>query len=370
MLGEQTTAALRTLLAGELVGKLDDIARVSLSNLLSREPYNGQGVVRQVASSLTQANAAAICIPAHDEAACITRTIDAALVSAAHAQERTCLVILVNNTSDATFALAEERLRAEAVLLDWVVADVALDPAIAHIGFARRLCLDLAATLPGVEYLLSTDADTLVAEDWVACAIAGLRETEMVCGKVTVDPAELAALPDSVSICGAVEGILAALLTEIWHKITGPATHGFLNKGSGANLAIRSDSYRQSGGLPTLMTSEDRAMHTLFQRQGRSIAHDSTMLVTTSCRLVSRTKQGMADCLRARAADPNPFIDGQLTTLAHLIACAHHAKAQPGMTIIPEKMPGYKPLRTAQAIPEIARARQYLKDIRAAKSHV
>ena len=109
----------------------------------------------------------AVAIPARNEAANLPSCL-AALRKAADALAQDIYVlVLANNCDDDTAAVVAEADHGGRLQLSLVERQLSAD--MAHAGFARRLVLDAAADLlrePG-DLLLSTDADTVVAEDWL-----------------------------------------------------------------------------------------------------------------------------------------------------------------------------------------------------------
>lgn len=125
----------------------------------------------------------AIALPAKDEADYLPACLAALDAAAARFDGQVSIMVIANNCVDATGdLLSTTRLRhAE---LHW--AAVSLLPGNCHAGWARRLAFDAAAALLAVsdDILLSTDADTLVAPDWIAAAAAHLaRGADAVAGR-------------------------------------------------------------------------------------------------------------------------------------------------------------------------------------------
>ncbi len=272
--------------------------------LVSRRPLRGQAVVS---------------IPACDEEALIPAVI-AALAKAAMAVDLDCsLIIVVNNSADRTYEAASTALENWADRIHGAVVELTLDPSIANVGHARRFGLELAASIVQAQFLLSTDADTEVSENWIAEACSALRVVDMVCGLTDVDPVELALLPPSVMAAGDAESAMENAVNRLWRAVMKCNRRGLPNKGAGANMAMTASSYRNCGGLPPLSSNEDRALHELYERQGRLIAHSQAMCTRTSLRLESRTLNGMGACLVERAHAENPLLDDELMPITVLL---------------------------------------------------
>ena len=290
-------------------GKVDQLAR-----LLGAEPFCGRvGVRCHEHHAPSHAPVPVwVAVPASDEAGFIGQALRALDRSAGAQSRGVGVVVLANNCRDQTLSEARAALRSCEAFAASVLLDVVFDGTIADAGHARRLAMDVAAMMPDCRELLTTDADGLVDRRWIATASAALRNADLACGSLSVDPHELAGLPGQVARCGQAEAVLAQSLDHLWHAVTGPAPAGFRNRGSGANMAITAGTYRRLGGLPPLPSNEDRALHALVADHGLRIAHVEAMHVRVSCRLVSSATGGMSDCLTDRCLSEDPYLDAEL----------------------------------------------------------
>lgn len=250
----------------------------------------------------------AIVVPAKDEAARITDCLSAISVSAdSVCKGRVGLVLVVNNSTDATAELARDWASMQRTPA--LVVDHHFSADQAGVGSSRRLGIDLAMrSLRGNGTVMMTDADTHVTPSWVAENVADLKTADVVCGVVNAIPAEQAALPVEISRHGAWESDyvaaslkLAALLDPMPHD-RNPAHHN----AAGASMAFRTSVYQSVGGIPPLTMGEDRAFVALAEAQDFRIRYSDRPVVRTSCRMIGRTDGGMAGALRERrdAADP------------------------------------------------------------------
>jgi glycosyltransferase involved in cell wall biosynthesis len=178
------------------------------------------------------------------------------------------------------------------------------------VGGARRLGMDIAClrlTQVGREHglIVSTDADTTVATNWLsaqlaiagsgAAAIGGLIELDPA-EQGTLDPRALAERERSAArrLAGVVEQTAAGVAAEHHHF-------------SGASLALTVDAYRRCGGLPVRAALEDEALARVLTRQGIPIHRSRQVRVRTSARTDGRAPRGLAQDLtrehwRARRA--------------------------------------------------------------------
>lgn len=229
-----------------------------------------------------------VVIPARDE----EERIKACLV--ALAPQGVDALVVTNNCSDATARLAEE---AGAAVVDCTI------PA-GGVGAARRLGLAEGLRLMGpARALLTTDADCLVAPDWVTANLCHLDGgAAAVCGLVLPIAEEHAALPAALLRRAALEDRFLDLKAELELHLTGQAGH---EQTPGASLAFRPEAYAAAGGFDPMPTHEDRAIVQRLKGLGLPVVHAREVTVRASCRLQGRAPGGMAAALRERSADPD-----------------------------------------------------------------
>lgn len=114
------------------------------------------------------------------------------------------VILLLNNCTDASAAVAQVWCAEHPLAMPVHVAECTLPPEQAHVGTARRMLMDTAwhrlqGRVQGTGAILSTDADTAVAPDWVAQNLLALQAADVVGGTVNLLPEHLAALPRAVS---------------------------------------------------------------------------------------------------------------------------------------------------------------------------
>ena len=135
-----------------------------------------------------------VAIPVRDEADRI-----GACLHALNAQTRLpdAVVLLLNNCTDRTES-DRSRDGAATAVSAWTLSVVDWPPAQANAGHARRLAMAAAAELAGTHgVLLTTDADGVVAPDWVAAKSRRrwTRGADVVCGRAIIDPVEAMLIP-------------------------------------------------------------------------------------------------------------------------------------------------------------------------------
>ena len=254
-----------------------------------------------------------VAIPAHNEEARLPACLSAlgAQQPGAGARfmpEQVALVVLANNCSDRTAAVA----RGQAARLPFrlVVREVILPPGAAHAGGARAAAMDAAASLlgpspPASATLLTTDADGQVQPGWLAANLAALAAgADAVAGAIALDPVEAARMPPDLREREAREAAYAAQLDEI-AALVDPDEHDPWPRHpahSGASIALSLAAFRRIGGVPPLPVGEDRALFEALRRSGMRVRHCAEARVLVSCRLDGRATGGMADTLQRRLA--------------------------------------------------------------------
>lgn len=221
------------------------------------------------------------------------------------------IVVLVNNSTDATFDAA-------AAVLDrhetaYLLVAATLPPPVANAGGARRLALDLAASLTAATgTLLTTDADTIVGTSWVTANLAEIRRgAELVCGAIDIDPAEAAPILARMGNGYLFENEYLTLWNELAGRLD-PHRHDGLpphRTAGGASLAFRRRLYRDLDGMPILACGEDRAFVAAAHAQDRRVVHSAQARVTTSFRIDGRAAGGMADTLALRLGGDGALCD-------------------------------------------------------------
>ncbi len=162
--------------------------------------------------------------------------------------------------------------------------------------------------------ILTTDADSQVAPNWIAENLAAFRAgAEAVLGRIDLD-GEGKLLPDALHQRGALEDTYERLLTELsW--LLDPLEHNPWPHHatiSGASLGITRTAYCRVGRLPRVSLGEDKALIALLSRQDAKIRYCPTAHVITSGRTSGRAPGGVADTLAIRSREPDAFCDDAL----------------------------------------------------------
>ncbi len=249
-----------------------------------------------------------VAVPARDEAEALPR-----LVAALDAQrdaagspfdrgEAEALVVLNNGTDR-----SDEVLAALAVRRPWLrVASVTLGPDEAHVGRARQLAMDAAcARLLEAGWpdglILSTDADSEPAPDWIARTADEIRAgVDAVGGRALLRADERAALHPGVRRLYLLDLAYRRALEEL-RDLYAPDLHDPFPRHHhhfGASLAVTAKAYAWVGGLPAVPSSEDVALADALVEAGARLRHSPAVRVRTSARAVGRASGGLAEAFQ------------------------------------------------------------------------
>jgi glycosyltransferase involved in cell wall biosynthesis len=208
-----------------------------------------------------------IIIPAHDEAGHIGACVTAAKHAASHHQllgEDVRVIVVVDHCTDETAEIAQT-LGAEVVSVS-----------ARNVGVARAEGARHALSL-GARWLAFTDADSVVADDWLVrqldlCA-------EVVCGVISIHD---------------WSPHLAAVREHFARTYTDADGHRHIH---GANMGVSAAAYLRVGGFAPLEHSEDVALVEALIADGARIAWSAAPRVVTSARTDFRARKGFGATL-------------------------------------------------------------------------
>ncbi len=213
------------------------------------------------------------------------------------------VLLLLNNCEDGSAELAASLQRELRDRLQLHVVAREFAPREAHVGMARRLLMDtawerLSPRTHGA--ILSTDADTIVAPDWVRENLRALQRVDVVGGEICWAAGELEHLPPMVRRAYLTDRRLQAMVAEI-ESLLDPLPedpwprhmHAF-----GASLACTTEAYAAAGGLPILPALEDVEFVARARAVGARVRHAMSVRVYTSSRMHGKVDVGLSGQLR------------------------------------------------------------------------
>lgn len=232
------------------------------------------------------------------------------------------IVLFLNNCTDGTADLVRS------IDMPWPMRMIERNDPAASAGWARRIAMDaasdwLAESGYAEAVLLTTDADSRVAPDWVALNLAAIADgADAVAGRISLDRDEALLLPARLHARGRLEAEYEMLLMEICARLDpepGNPWPCHWSK-SGATLAARWSVYRQVGGVPDMPQGEDRAFIDAVRARDLIVRHAPEIEVVTSGRLDGRASGGVADTMKLRCDVPDSPCDERLERLERAVA--------------------------------------------------
>lgn len=232
---------------------------------------------------------ACVVVPAHNEEALISRCLEALAVQKDVSRDEYEVFLVLDRCTDATGDRAGEiaekhpdfRLRV-------------LDGPGRGAGHARRVGMDAAcerllkAGRPD-GLIASTDADTVVAGDWLSAQLEVSRlGARAIGGRIELEQDELS---EEVFRWREEQGRLRHREVLSNGGTSGVQEHWQF---SGASLALTAEAYREIGGLEPRAALEDEHLETTLIRRGVRIERPLSVRVTTSARLNGRAERGLS----------------------------------------------------------------------------
>lgn len=182
-----------------------------------------------------------IIVPAHDEEARIEDCVQSLLVAASHPAlngERVKIIVVLDACQDRTGVLARS------------LGALTMDVWAKNVGLARRSGAKSALD-SGARWLAFTDADSVVAADWLVAQLA--LDADAVCGTIAVK--------DWETYC-------ERMLRHFELTYTDADGHSHVH---GANLGVSALAYATAGGFLGLETGEDLALVEALQTSGDGV---------------------------------------------------------------------------------------------------
>lgn len=209
----------------------------------------------------------AVVVPAHNEEEHLDACLQSLRVASRCARLKAEVVVLVVVLDACTDRTAQVAQSMHATTLSINARNV---------GTARAAGAQLALSA-GARWLAFTDADSVVAPNWLAAQLR--QRTDAVCGTVCVRD------------WGSYGDRMRRHYDATYSDADG---HHHIH---GANLGVSADAYRKTGGFRPLASSEDVALVEALKQTGASIAWSAAPRVFTSARRNFRAPEGFGATL-------------------------------------------------------------------------
>jgi hypothetical protein len=219
--------------------------------------------------------------------------------------ERYEVILLINNTLDRSRQVAEKFKRLYPTFRLHVV-EKHFDKSHSHNGYVRRLLMDeacrrLEMTEGANTAILSTDADSQVASNWISRNQEELASgAEAVGGRVIILPCEEALLNPATRAIQRCNHLYWRLVSWMEDRFD-PETHDPWprhHQHFGASLALTPRIYRFIGRLPPRRYFEDIALYQALIQHDVRLRHSNRVRVFTSARLTGRVRFGLSSELK------------------------------------------------------------------------
>ncbi|MCX2574142.1 glycosyltransferase [Pedobacter sandarakinus] len=242
-----------------------------------------------------------VIVPAKDESAFITETLDAlrmqlddlGLPVNPHEYE---VLVLANNCSDNTYSICSEYQKKHQAF-NLHVADIKLPQDAAHIGTVRRLLMDaayhrLTQVVGARGIIVSTDADSQVAPDWIYHILKEISNgADVVGGRIL--PRDTPSISKRHHLRDVTYRFLKSRLeSAIDPSIANPWPRHF--QCYGPSLAVTCEMYEKAGRLPVIPFLEDEEFRKALNRVDAKIRHSPHVRIYTSARMDGRVKFGFS----------------------------------------------------------------------------
>lgn len=293
-----------------------------------------------IARPIQPACRAVVVVPAKDEETTLPRMLNALRLQRDAAD---CsldpssyeVILLLNNCSDQSAEVAEQYQQHHTDFVLHVVS-CTITARHAFVGTARRMLMDAAYhRLQSRDALdlcaiLSTDADTVVAPDWIAANLRAIEAgADAVGGVIHLLPDDLdtllrerEAVYDAYQLDRRLQRLIARLESILDPEPADPWPRHMEH--FGASIACTPTIYAACGGLPPVRHLEDVAFVDALRRVQAKIRHCPDTHVFTSARFDGRAEIGLSDQLRRWCLDAEMGVEqwgDSAAWLAHRFGC-------------------------------------------------
>jgi hypothetical protein len=246
-----------------------------------------------------------VIVPVKDEASHLKATLDS-LYTQLHVNGNRIdhrsyeVLLLINNSTDESLQIALDFKRNHPDFR-LIIADIELPVELANIGTVRRLLMNEAYRRfnflnKNRGIIASIDGDTLADKNWLYHIENEIKAgNDAVGGLITIKGKAGSADPAYLR-----DKQYRNLLTEVeqllFPQINDPLPRHF--HFFGANMAVTSEYYQKSGGVPNVDCLEDMAFHAALLRCDARIRRSPQVKVITSTRFDGRVAVGFSEQLK------------------------------------------------------------------------
>ncbi len=252
-----------------------------------------------------------VAIPARDEAEGIgatLRALGAQVDKDGQPFQNFSVLLLVNNCGGGTAARA---MQAAPQGLKLQIEEVVLPPGEANVVGARRRALNRAAELAGNGgVIVSTDADTRAAPDWLWALLQPiLAGADAAAGRLLLG-GDVAALDEEVRRTHHFDDLYRLAACQLGARLNPDPADPWPRHWQhfGANLALSVRAYRAVGGVPQVPCLEDLALVRELRRADLTLRHTPDARVYTSARLSGRVTVGLSTQLAEWRRGPQVWL--------------------------------------------------------------
>jgi len=211
------------------------------------------------------------------------------------------IIFFVNNTTDDSAEIIH-RWQKNNLYIKSHLAEKSLPAEHSNIGYVRRRLMNEAFTRLqenkfGGGIIATTDADTQIAENWIAATIEEIKNgADAVGGRILIHPSELKKLDAK---CRAFH------LRDTSYRLMGAEIEAYLDKSAHDSLprhhqhfngsfAVTTEAFAKAGGVPKVRSLEDVAFYHSLLRADAKFRHSPSVRVQTSARSDGRTESGLS----------------------------------------------------------------------------
>ena len=245
-----------------------------------------------------------VCVPARNEEEHLPRLLDALVQQDIDGVVQ--VAICLNNTTDGSADAVADIAARHRLRLSIELEVVTFAPELAHAGSARAAAMAAGVrrlgTGPGV--LITTDADARPPPDWISANLDAVTAGgDIVGGRLVLDDGDM--IPPGLAAARALWDRYWAAVREIEDQIDpspwdSPPRHG---DHTGGSLAMTTEIYRRSGGVPLIASGEDRALVEAAVMAGGRLVHPMSVWTRVSARRDGRAANGMAQIMKRMGDD-------------------------------------------------------------------